>query len=959
MKQLNSAVNRIISLLFVVALFLVPTPALFAQSEISLAGNWKLKLDKQDVGLQQQWYSDQFSDAKDIKLPGSVQEYDYGEEISPKTEWMASSFEDLQRLNFFNNERYEPYRSDDTFKWPYWLTSDTYYRGVAWYQKEIEIPENWDQKRILLNLERAHWGTMVFVDDHRVGADSSLSTPHRYDLTSYISPGSNHTLSVRVDNDLLYAVGVNAHSVTDHTQTNWNGLTGDLKLEAASKVSISDVQIFPDVENKEALVRVHIENKTKAPKSGNIRLQATSANTEKEQVLPSVQQSFTISGSGMVELTYSMGDDPKLWDEFNPHFYTMNVELESGSTHSDNYVTDFGMRNFTVEGTRFHINGRPIFLRGTLESAIFPETGYPSMSKKEWIHHFDVAKQHGLNHIRFHSWCPPKAAFEAADEVGIYLQVEAPLWANQGSSIGDGRPVDKYLYDETERIMEEYGNHPSFVMFAHGNEPAGDNQEEFLGEFVSTWKEKDSRHVYTSGSGWPVIPENEFHDIPAPRIQQWGEGTESIINAEPPSTTWNFVGDIKKFDKPVIGHEIGQWTVYPNFNEMSKYTGVMYPHNFEIFRDFLENNHMAHQARDFLMASGKLQAICYKADIEAALRTPGYAGYQMLDLHDFPGQGTALVGILDAFWGSKPYISSDEFNRYSSRTVPLATMKKRILSNTETFTADLEIAHFGEHEKQDVPVQWRISNSANQILARGGKQTDFPLRNNILAGKVSLDLASFDEPQKLNLEMTVGNLGENDWDFWVYPEKVDTEPATDIIVTNTLTPAIERKLEDGAKVLLKLNGKLKEGKGKEVVGAFSTIFWNTAWTGNQPPHTMGILVDPSDPLFDSFPTEYHTNWQWWDIVNDVHPMVLTGFPGNLTPSIQMIDTWFEARKLGLLFEAKVGNGKLMVTSIDFDKDLDNRLATRQLYHSLLKYMESNEFDPQVSVDIQLIKDLYE
>lgn len=952
MKKSIATCNRFFSVWIAAILFLAPPSGLLAQNSISLAGQWKLKLDKNDIGLQQEWYGDNFSDAHTILLPGSIQEYDLGEELSTETEWIATNYK-----QFYELEKYAPYRTDDNFKFPYWLTSDTHYKGVTWFQREVEIPADWKDKQVTLELERSHWGSMVFVDNQKIGADSSLATPHRYDLTEALSPGT-HILTVRVDNRLLYEIGQNSHSVTEHTQTNWNGLVGDLSLKASDPVYISNVQVYPDVKNKQARVEVHVNNATGSRQSGNIRLQATSVNTDKQQVLPHEAKSFSVSESGVVEFTYSMGEDPLLWDEFNPRFYTMNVELESGSSYSDTHTTDFGMRNFSVNGTRFHINGKPVFLRGTLESAIFPETGYPSTSKKEWAHHFDVAKQHGLNHIRFHSWCPPKAAFEAADEAGIYLQVEAPVWVNQGATLGDGKPVDQFVIDESKRIMEEFGNHPSFAMFAHGNEPAGDHMEEYLTDFVNMWKEKDNRRVYTSGSGWPAIEANEFHDIPDPRIQQWGEELSSQINGNPPSTDWNFTGDIEQYDIPVIGHEIGQWTVYPNFNEMSKYTGVLYPHNFEIFQDLLEKNHMLHQAHDFLMASGKLQALCYKADIEASLRTPGYAGYQMLDLHDFPGQGTALVGILDPFWDSKPYINSEEFSRFSSRTVPLAIMKKRVLSNTETFTADLEIAHFREHQEQDVPVEWKITNNEDQILATGATRTDLPIGNNIKAGRASLNLASFHEPEKLNLKVTVGNLGENDWDFWVYPESVDTSPSSDVIVTKTLTPAIERKLKDGAKVLLQLNGKLKEGKGKEVVGGFSTVFWNTAWTGGQAPHTMGVLVDPSDALFNSFPTEYHTNWQWWDIVHDVHPMVLNNFPAGLTPSIQMIDTWFDAKKLGLLLEAKVGKGKLVVTSIDFENNLNSRHAARQLYHSLLTYMEGEHFDPGTHVEVGLVRSLY-
>lgn len=925
---------------------------LYSQDKISLAGQWKLKLDQNDEGLEKKWYGNIMTEDHIILLPGSIQEYDFGHKLSTETEWFATNYE-----KFFELEKYAPYRTDGNFKFPYWLTSNTHFIGAAWYQREITIPQIWSGKRITFELERSHWGSMVFVDDQYIDADSSLATPHYYDLTEVLSPGT-HTLTVRVDNRMLLNIGKNSHSISDHTQSNWNGLVGDLSLKASDPVYISNVQIYPDVEAKEAKVQIHIANATGNQQPGTLNLQAISANTDEKQVLPPVEKSFSVNESGVAEVYYSMGEDPLLWDEFNPAFYTMTVDLESGSTYSNTQTIDFGMRNFSVNGTRFHINGRPIFLRGTLESAIFPKTGYPSTSKKEWAYIFDVAKQHGLNHMRFHSWCPPKAAFEVADEAGFYLQVEASVWANQGATIGYGEAVDQFVIQESRRIMKEYGNHPSFVMFTHGNEPSGSNHVPFLKNLLKQWKEDDNRRLYTAGAAWPSIEENDYHNLPDPRIQRWGDGLNSIINSKPPSTDWNFIGNIENFEIPVVGHEIGQWTVYPNFKEMSKYTGVLYPHNFEIFRDFLKQNHMLFQAHDFMMASGKLQVLNYKADIEAALRTPDYAGYQMLDLKDFPGQGTALVGILDPFWDSKPYVNSEEFSRFSSETVPLAIMEKRIFANTEIFRADLQIAHFAKKEAKDISVRWKITNNKNQIEASGETVIDLPIGNDIWPGSVSLDLSSFDEAQKLNLEVTVGELGVNDWDLWVFPESADPVPSSELIVTNSLTPVIERQLHNGAKVFLHLNGQLRVGKGKEISAGFSTVFWNTAWTAGQAPHTMGVLVDPTDAIFNEFPTEYHTNWQWWDIVHNVHPMILNDFPSDLIPSIQMIDTWFEARKLGLLFEAKVGEGKLVVTSIDFENDLENRLAAKNLYHSLLNYMESQNFDPKVDVDLELVKDLY-
>ena len=370
----------------------------------------------------------------------------------------------------------------------------------------------------------------------------------------------------------------------------------------------------------------------------------------------------------------------------HPSLYKLTVSLKGHRGEMiDQYLQDFGMRDFKTNGTHFTVNGQKIFLRGTLECCIFPLTGYPPTDVKSWHKVLQTCKDYGLNTIRFHSWCPPEAAFTAADKLGMYFHIECSSWANQGTALGDGSEIDRYIYNESDRIIEAYGNHPSFCMLAYGNEPAGNKQSEYLGKLLTYWKSKDNRRVYTSAAGWPFIPENDFNLSPEPRIQRWGEGLKSIINGQPPRTDFDYREYVSKFTVPVVSHEIGQWCVYPDFKEIAKYTGVLKATNFEIFRETLTENHMGDQAEDFLMASGKLQALCYKADIEAALRTPGFAGFHLLQLHDFPGTGDSTCRDPNAFFESKGYITPEEFRMFCNQTVPLARMKKLIYRNNESF----------------------------------------------------------------------------------------------------------------------------------------------------------------------------------------------------------------------------------------------------------------------------------
>jgi hypothetical protein len=920
---------------------------------ISLAGEWKFKMDSLDKGIENKWFTG--IGTENVKLPGSMAENGKGDDVTLKTPWTG----DIIDKSYFTESKYEKYRQPGNIKIPFWLKPVRYYKGPAWYQKEVVIPDGWNGKRILLFLERCHWESTVYVNDKKAGSRNSLATPHEYDITDLVVPGKN-LLSIRIDNRVIIPIGVNSHSISDHTQSNWNGITGEISLKATSKVFISDIRVYPDLKKKSAKVIVTVSNKYNDHFNGSISLKVDGLFSLRRQSLKTRFVMFD-SNSESTEIVseYPMGHRMKLWSEFQTSLYRLSVSLiDRDGNYLDNQSTDFGLREFKANGTRFEINGRQIFLRGTLECCIFPLTGYPPADVKSWERVLQTCKDYGLNHIRFHSWCPPEAAFIAADKLGIYFHIECSSWANQGSSIGNDAPVDRFIYEEGDRILKAYGNHPSFVMMAYGNEPAGKHQKEFLGKLLTYWKSKDNRRVYTSGAGWPIIPENDYNLPSEPRIQHWGEGLKSIINSLPPQTMFDYREYVSKYDVPTVSHEIGQWCVYPDFKEISKYTGVLKPSNFEIFQETLTEHNMGSQADQFLMASGKLQLLCYKAEIEAALRTPGFAGFQLLQLHDFPGQGSALVGMLNPFFEPKGYVTPSEFRMFCNETVPLARLPKEIYTNSETFNAEIELAHFGQEPIKNAVILSQIINSTGKSVHSDSITIDeIKIGNAIPITAVSMDLANIKSSQKLTLKVSVKNTPfRNQWDFWVYPANQEINPGN-IFITDKMDIKTGDVLKKGGSVLLLTYGKVGKDKGAKIAIGFSSIFWNTAWTKNQAPHTLGILCDPENPVFSEFPTEYHSNWQWWDPVTHSQAMIINDFPTNLKPLIQPIDTWFENRRLSLVFESKIGKGKLMVCSIDFKDKIDERPVSKQLLLSILNYMNSESFNPQIEVDISRVKGL--
>ncbi len=909
---------------------------------VDLSGEWRFALDPHDTGsavTPDQW---RFPDK--IQLPGTVTAQGFGELPSIKTAWTGEGWR--------YPEMFKEWQADGNFKFPFFLQPPRHYVGPAWFQRDVEIPATWKDSPVLLHLERVHWQSRVWLDGKPVGDGDSMGTAHEFDLGSL--PPGRHVLTLRIDNRLATVnVGPLSHSVTDHTQGNWNGVVGKMELRPLAVSRIRHLQVFPKADGS---LRVIVSGTL--AESGRISgMLRRVGSDESPVVLKSKAVTRREDGGFEVELSGKTDKAPKLWSEFTPDLYelTAGLEIAESGISADESVR-FGFREVGTRDGRITVNGRKSFLRGTLECCIFPLTGHPPVDVESWKRIIRICKAHGLNHIRFHSWCPPEAAFIAADELGFYYQVEVSSWANQGAEIGSGRPLDAWIEKETTRMLDAYGNHPSFLLMAYGNEPAGRNHAEWLQEWVARSKAKDPRRLYTTGAGWTIMPGSDFHSSPDPRIQAWGGGLKSVINSEAPRTDFDWSGFVKKHpDAPVVSHEIGQWCVYPNFREIGKYTGFFKARNFEIFQETARRSGLLEQADDFLMASGKLQALAYKHDIEAALRTRGFGGFQLLDLHDFPGQGTALVGVLDAFWDEKGYISPEEYSRFCGPIVPLARMKKLVFTTGESLEAELELAHFGPDDLAGLTPVWSLTKIGGEVVGQGRLPArDLPSGELHPLGAIRVPLSAVKAPAKLTL--TVGAEGKdfsNAWEVFVYPAAAPDQVLAAVMVTRDFAVA-KQGLSEGKRVLwMPLSIQIRNDCVHPLTSGFSPIFWNTAWTKWQAPHTLGILCDPKHPALALFPTDMHSNWQWWELQQNAQPFILTGFK-EMKPIVQVIDDWFTNRKLGHIFEARLEQGRLLACSLDLETNLSERPAARQLRHSLIQYMEGESFAPALELELDQI-----
>ena len=899
------------------------------RERIDLSGTWAFQLDTGLVGETNAWFSTDLNDQ--IELPGTT---------------------DSNQKGFLNTDTTTMH-----------LNRQYTYAGAAWYQKEVTIPESFAGKHLELYFERTK-PSKVWVDGQLVGESMLLQSPQSFDLSQVLTPGA-HTLSVLINNDLKLTPYGNVHIYSDDTQTNWNGILGQLYVEASDKTYLSNLQVFPDIQNSQAVIELEIQNGL----NGTVELQLTKIQDGKPTSLPS--KTYTGSLDKKLSITYDF-EEVALWDEYEQPLYEVTA-LISGENFKDAQSTTFGMREFAVEGTQFQINGRTTFLRGKHESAVFPLTGYAPTDKVEWLPIFRIAKNYGINHYRFHSYTPPEAAFAAADEEGIYLQTELPFWGGL-----DNDTTALMLREEGYGLLKAYANHPSFVLFSPGNEIWGGHDK--VQENMEALKAHDDRPLYTMGSNNNIgymRPQPYAEFFVGARIPDRGDTITGhtrlthafadayhggALNTLKPSTQINFDYAVAHMDLPIVSHEIGQYQIYPNYDEIAKYTGNLKPWNLEVFQQRLQAKGMEDLDSAFQQASGAWSALCYKAEMEAAIRTKGMAGFQLLDLQDFPGQGTALVGILDAFMDSKGVVTPEIWKQSCNDVVLLAEFPKYTWSNLETFSAKMVIANYS-NKRLEQSVGWSLSDEAEKSLVNGS--FDSPSISNgglTYLGEIIFDLASVDQAQKLTLEIQLeGTDFSNSYPIWVYPA-ADLPPVEDIIVANSLSTDILDQLTNGASVLL--FPKTEDIKDKSFAGHFPPEFWNygmfkgiSEWVKKPvSPGTLGLLLDPVHPIFADFPTDLHTNWQWYSIIKNSRSLVLDDTPANYQPLVQVIDNLERNHKLGMIFEFKVGPGKLLVCTAQL-QGLLHEPEANYLYRSIVNYMQSEAFDPQQAISEKQLEKL--
>ena len=906
-------------------------------NSIDLKGRWSVALDKERSGNEPE-YTDS------IILPDTTSHAGLGE------------YNDKRETGF--------------------LTDTRLFEGDAWFSREVDLTGVTGGSAELF-LERTRL-TELFADGVSLGTRDSLTTPHVYDITPLL--GGVHRLTVKVSN-VGYPTG-GGHLTSPDTQTNWNGITGEIAVRVYGGAHAGNVRVTPLVGEK----AFRIQAEMIGAESGKATVAAESFNCPEGKAPHKPESVTALFTGGELLCTLPLGEDARFWDEYSPELYRITVTVGDDVTE-----TTAGLREFSTDGVKFIINGRRTFLRGKHDGMIFPRTGFAPTDVEEWVRVLSISKSYGMNHYRFHTCCPPEAAFAAADIVGIYMEPQLPFWGTIQAPDEEGfnEAEQDYLIAEGFRMLKEFGNHPSFCMMSMGNELWGSTSR--INDIVGGYKSFDGRHLYTQGSNnfqwYPnVQPNDDFFvgvrlakdrlirgsyamcDAPLGHIQTEKPSTlhsyDGAIRPEKRSSAGEAGGDgtvqiqygttmktVKATEAdadfipevPIVTHEIGQFETYPDFDEIEKYTGSIKARNFEIFRERLDEKGLLPLAKDYFRASGALAAACYKEEMEAVFRSELLGGFQILDIQDFSGQGTALVGVLDAFMDEKGTCSPDEWREFCNDAVILAEFPDYCVEGGSEFTAKIRLTNFrptGIAGKEF---------SARLICQCGGEKalltgvipdTD---ENYLTLGTLSAKLPEPKEAKRFRIELeVVGTDVRNHYEIMVYPKRERVELPRGRVFTE-VNEAAKRLLSEGGKILL--TPQLPSERSIE--GFYCTDFWcfpmfrsiSEMMGKPEPVGTMGLLIDEKHPALAHFPTRSYSEPQWWEIVTHSRSEILDGESEGKRVIVRTIDNFERNHDLALMYEYELNGGMVVVLNAD-PEALQENPEGRQFLYSVNEYVRS-------------------
>ena len=871
-------------------------------------------------------------------LPGTLDENGIGYPDDPLKQWKS---DEVERIGFWKPG--DPIVTR--------LTRKHTFEGQAKISRVFDwaVPEG---KRVFVECERArHLRLLVNGREAPLFEPASISTPYVFEVTGMVTGKDEFTfLSDNSYPGWPHDAIVYSSAASDETQTNWNGLLGYVRIRVEDPNFISAVRVwYPEEEND---LRVHVELSLAQPWEGNVLLSS-----------PALVGNAVIHErvkAGQRELCYfnlNLRPDIKDWDIEEGNLYPLTVSLD----RMEPKTVTFGVRSFRAENAHLLLNGRKFFLRGEANCAVFPETGYIPMDVETWKDIIRRYQAYGVNCLRFHSHCPPEAAFAAADELGMLMQPELSHWNPNDAFASE--EAKQYFETELTQILKTLANHPSFVMLTYGNELHADAAgHAFMDHLLEKAKDFDPTRLYANGSNphyGALGPDqaSDFYTSSDDRGRQLRLTSAEFrgrLNREYPNACRNYDEEMailrKESSQPVFSFEVGQYETLPDFDEIQDFRGVTSPENLKHIQKKACAAGLEKDWKHMAEATGESALLCYRAEAEAALMTREFSGISLLGLQDFPGQGTALVGMMNSHLRPKPYAFArpERFRAFFRDALPLALLPKFTYTDGETLEAEIQLANYGKTNFAGSCL-WTLTGQ--RFSADGSLPVAVaPLGSLSSLGKLRVPLTGFTLPEKLKLTLSFCS-AENEYPLWVYPDAQPVCPES-VYECRTLDAKAKQVLLDGGKVFLAPDATT-EALPHSIPTQFSPDFWSVCTFPNQA-GGMGQLIDAGHPLFRRFPTESFNNWQWWPMAN-TRAIIL---PERIDAIIAEMDSYAFLRPMAKLFECRCSGGKLMVCSMGLHH-LDRYPEARALRQAVYDYMASDDFTPKQELPMGWISSLLE
>lgn len=889
-----------------------------------LPHQWRYQLDRHNVGLKEGWYAKQLP-LDCINFPGTTASNQIGDKLSITPNLTKESIKCLR-------EGYS-------------------YQGVVWYQTTLQVDYEKDED-VILFLERVMFESTIFIDGIEVGKCDSLSTPHQYQLTEYLTPSKEHVITIRINNDDVRNIGPYASAYTIDTQTIWNGIVGRMELQVVPILRIKNLQT--EVCLKEDLLNICFDVNCTRDISKEVTVQVQ---IKDEERVVSIRDKVVVISKGNIGVSVSkmIQQEIELWDEFNPKLYqVVIIILDSNEDVLATTAYTTGFRSIDNKDCHINMNGIPRFLRGNTDCCIYPLTGYPPMDIAKWEEVLGATKEAGFNHVRFHSFCPPQAAFEVADKLGMYFQIEGPVWMDNwmNFTVGCRKEHYEYLPAEAKRIIREYGHHPSFCIFSNGNELNGDFT--LLEDIIKSTRDINKNILYTSTTNWERQINTQDDLYIAQSIDGNGIRGQFYLDSLVKGAKLDFSEVLTHMPIPVISHEVGQYVVYPNVNEITKFKGVLQPLNYiAIQNDLIEKGLLPYLSK-FVKASGRLSYSLYKAEMEAALRTKKLAGVQLLGLQDFPGQSTATIGLYDCFFDCKEFTTPREIRSFCNSTVVIANYDKNTYSTKEDISIEFLTAHYGNLPIENALIEIRVTNYNEELLFTQTVPMEVVPIGLTRVARITLPFTNkLTGRSEIIIQSCIKDISEwNKWNIWVYEPGVDR-----VVFDNCYTSwnnEIIDKLENGEKVII----FPPSSSVREVCpSTYFPVFWSPVHFTSKDP--CGMIIENTHPLFSHYFTcKSYADIEWKNILEHSIGINIDELK-ELVPLTMYVPNFYNNHKVTNLFEANVLNGKVIVCSINFENTSIQYPEMMYLEYALYRYYESKEFIPMETIKLEKLSSLFQ